>query len=109
MNRGMITLTDQELALAQAVLQAEASNTLLLQRLEAGSNTGAKSVSIECSEEDLEVLLDVLPPPHQQTDVVATTLRPKVQNTLLAMRSPKSSAKVSLWSKLNPAHWFAKK
>lgn len=108
MNRGMLTLTAEELALALTLVPADGQNALFRQRLEAASTTNSRSTSIECSEEDIEVLLDLLPAPHEQPGSVAEQLRPKLQQNLMAMRSPKEQTQTSLWSKLNPLNWFQK-
>lgn len=104
----MLPLTAEELSLALTLVPPSDQGSLFRQRLEAASATGSKEVTIECSEEDIEVLLDLLPAPHEQPGSVAGQLRNKLQQTLMQMRSPKSDAKPSLLSKLNPLNWFHK-
>ena len=108
MNRGMLTLTAEELAFALNLVPAEHDQGLFRQRLEAAAATGSKTTAIECSEEDLEVLLDLLPAPHEQPDSAADQLRQKLQQTLMSMRTTKGEAKPSLLSKLNPLKWLHK-
>ena len=109
MNRGMLNLTAEELNVALSLIPTTEPHALFRQRLEAAAATGNKTTAVECSEEDIEVLLDLLPAPHEQPDSVVDQLRPKLQQTLMDLRSPKQESGSSFLSKLNPLTWFHKK
>lgn len=108
MNRGMLTLTAEELATALTLVPASEQHAMFRQRLEAAAATGSET-SVECSEDDIEILLDLLPAPQEQPNSLVDQLRPKLQQTLMKMRTPKETTKPSFLSKLNPLHWFHKK
>jgi hypothetical protein len=86
MLRGMITFTNSELDLLSVLLKAtRLDHSALLQKLST-ENTQETHYNLELSEEDLEILLDLLVP-ETTTTQAATTTREKLHAVLYTMRN----------------------
>ncbi len=85
MLRGMLTLTRAQLrALETTVHHATvATSPLLLQKL--SSDAAPENVTLELSHEDVEHLLDMLPPPTANPHDEHTELRTLLQQFLLSL------------------------
>lgn len=100
MQRGVLTLTQPELQLLSEKLAHSTQNVELLSvKLKDALTTGGQSTKLECSEDEAEIMMDVLPAPSVDGGL-EVDLRQKLQDFLMKLRSSDTEVKKTWWQRL---------
>lgn len=87
MQRGMLTITQAQITyLLQTLQQHPRMNQQTWGQLTAGQQAGTDPVEIETSEDDVEILLDSLPMPDANEDLLITQSRQMLSTALRELR-----------------------
>jgi len=106
MQRGILKLTGPQIDLSLQLLASSPQKVQFLsERLTHAKAHSDANPSIELSEDEVDILLDVLPAPAPDENKSLTNLRINLQHFLMDLRDQTPKAKPSLLSKLNPANW----
>ena len=86
MNRGIVSLTNQEIDLGFQLAQTASFAPLLIQKLTAAKKEVTDPTVIELSEDQVEQIIDSLPAP-QDSDQLMKDLRLKLTQFLASLRA----------------------
>lgn len=107
MQRGVLKLTNQELDICIQQLASSSQNVQFLkERLTHAREVESSITTVELSEEEVDILLDVLPAPQGNEIKELSNLRQNLQKFLMQLRNTEVDKKTSFLSKFNPLTWF---
>jgi len=107
MQRGVLKLTNQQLDICLQQLANSSQNVKFLkERLTHAREVENSNPTVELSEDEVDILLDVLPAPQENEIKELSVLRQNLQKFLMQLRSTEANKKTSFLSKLNPLSWF---
>lgn len=103
MQRGVLRISDQQLDICLQQLASSSQNVQFLkEKLTHARETKHSNTTVELSEDEVDILLDVLPTPQTNEIKNLTILRKNLQEFLMQLRNQQTKKKTSFLSKLNP-------
>lgn len=86
MLRGIMTLSQQEIVEAIAIIKEQYSDTPLYHKLTSSTQSSEAEVGVQVSNEELEILLDNIGVPSDSESDARKSLRLRVQDFLAKLR-----------------------
>jgi len=107
MQRGIVKFSPEAISFLLPKLTESTQDTTLLQQKFQSALQAGGTTEVMLSEDEADILLDVLPSPQQGEDTNVTTIRKDLTEFLQKMRNPQNNNGGSgVMSKFNPFNWF---
>lgn len=100
MQRGVIEFTPNQSKLALQLLDKSPQKIDLLKEKFVSAQDGGKKTTIELSEDEIDILLDIIPAPDEAEEKHLTDLRQNLQEFLMRLRDKTPKQRPSFWKKL---------
>ncbi len=100
MQRGVIEFSIDHIQLALNLLEESPQRIDLLKEKLISAQKAGKKTTIELSEDEIDILLDIMPAPNENEEKHLTELRKNLQKFLMRLRDKTPKQKPSFWKKL---------